>query len=137
MKLEEKKNIESALSGVSTAILVIGIVGCLFSWSIIKGIYAIISSMKYEEQNVKNNDDWKRVFCILIALDKKEDAKYLLYEKVINSLSFRNIVASKNEDYKKKEIENINVQYAEMLKSIGLEYFDIDFNNSLYRNNIK
>lgn len=170
MKLEEKKNIESSLNGTANTILIIGLIGCVFtfaasclkwdisifgieckginwfgfpsliaifittffSWAIIKGLYGILSVIDIKAENIEV-EDWKRDFCVFVASKNIDDARSILYNKIINSLTFRNIIYSDNEAYKNQEIAKLNSQYKIYLMSIGEDKINIDYGNDIYK----
>lgn len=130
---------ESFTLFVSIIVIVFGILQIILFFKIWKATNEVsqVKSILSEYVNKKDIVDWERRFCVLVTSGRNDEAKFLLFNNIINSLSFRNIVISGNPEFKEKELNNINKKYSVYLKSLGLNISDIDFDNPIYKEVIK
>ena len=132
-------NIESITLFVAIVIIVFGVLQIILFFKIWKTTNEVsqVKSMLSEYVSRKDVVDWKRRFCIMIAAGRKDEAKLLLFNNIVNSLSFKNVVISTNPEYRNNGINEINQRYSIYLKSLGLSVSDIDFDNPVYKEVIK
>lgn len=109
--------------------LIYVLMATLIGWSLLSVIVEIAVNVRTKAAS--SSQTWQKEFALLVVLEKKKEARELLYKVIVESEEFKAVLSGGREEYHEGCIKNLNDTYAVYLKAIGEQSFNIDYSNEL------
>lgn len=107
------------------------IMATLISWSLLSIIAEIAINVRLN--GINSSQSWQKEFALLVLLDKKAEAKEILYKAILDSKEFKAVLSGGREEYHVGCIETLNKTYSIYLNALGESTFDFDNKNELFK----
>lgn len=113
--------------GLSSLVYIV--MATLLSWSLLSIITEISVNIRGMKEG--NYSDWQKEFALLVLLNKKEDAKKILYKEILDSTELKSVLSGGREEYHNACVKKLNDKFSVYLKAIGEQEVNIDTESEL------
>lgn len=124
-------------AGIPTAINIL--IASLLGWSLLNVMVEISMNIRTlrklkasDKVEVKQDDDWRKEFAVLITLEQKDKARELLYRRILTSDLFKRVLGNKSQANNNILMKDLNDYFIIYLRAIGEESFNVESQNNIY-----